>query len=83
VTRVCIDVDLEEIRTTDLIEELRRRRKLTKEDIMNLSPEGIVDILEELGCPQSIIKLVEDWARQPVADVHKLMRWNEACGTAS
>ena len=80
---VCIDIDLEEIRTSDLIAELRRRHKLERNDIINLSPEALIDILEELGCPQPIITLVEDWARQPVPDIHKLMSWKEACGVQS
>lgn len=80
---ICIDVDLDGVRTTDLIAELRRRHRLEKNDLINLSPEALVDILEELGCPQSIITLAEDWVRQPVVNIHKLMQWKESCGVQS
>ena len=76
---VCVDIDLEDVRTSDLIDELHRRRKLDKNDLMDMSPEGLIDMLEHLGCPQSLIKEIEAWARQPVPNIHKLMAWKEAC----
>ena len=78
-TGVYVEVDLSDITTSDLIDELHRRKKLGKNDLMDMSPEGLIDMLEHLGCPQPIIKEVETWARQPVANVHKLMQWKEAC----
>jgi len=75
----CIEVDLSEFRTGELIDELRRRHALTKEDLVELSPKAIVGILEEFGCPQSIIKQLEEWANQPVTTIHKLVAWKESC----
>jgi uncharacterized protein HemY len=76
---VCIDVDLGEFRTGELIDELRRRHALKREDLIELSPKAIVAMLEEFGCPQSIIKQLQEWANQPVVTIHKLVAWKEAC----
>jgi len=81
-TSVCIDVDLSEFRTGELIDELRRRHTLTKEDLVELSPKAIVGVLEEFGCPQPIIKQLEEWANQPVATINKLIVWKESCGVS-
>jgi uncharacterized protein HemY len=76
---VCIDVNISEFTTGELIEELRRRRTLTRQDLIELSPKAIVGILEEFGCPQVIIKQLQEWANQPVVTIHKLIAWKEAC----
>lgn len=78
----CIDVDLSEFRTGALIDELRHRHALTKEDLVELSPKAIVGILEEFGCSQLIIKQLVEWANQPVATIQKLIAWKESCGVS-
>lgn len=78
----CIEVDLSEFRTGELLNELRRRHKLTKEDLVELSPKEIVGILEEFGCPQPIIKQLVEWANQPVVTIQKLIAWKESCGVS-
>jgi len=78
-SQVCIDINLEDIRTVELIGALRHRHKLQKDDLINLSPCAIIDLLEEFDCPQSIIKELKEWAKQPVVTIHKLIAWKEAC----
>ena len=78
-SQVCIDINLEDIRTVELIGALRHRHKLQKDDLINLSPCAIIDLLEEFDCPQSIIKELKEWANQPVVTIHKLIAWKEAC----
>ena len=76
---VCVEVDLGDFQAGELIDELRRRHKLQRDDLIDLSPRAIIGILEEFGCPQSITKQLEEWANQPVATIHKLIAWKESC----
>lgn len=76
---ICVEVDLGDFRIGELIDELRRRHALQRDDIIDLSPRAIIGVLEEFGCPQSITKQLEEWADQPVATIHKLKAWKEAC----
>lgn len=76
---VCINVELCEFRTGELINELRRRHTLTKEDLFELSPKELVAMLEQFDCPQPIIKQLKEWATQPVVTIHSLIAWKEAC----
>lgn len=77
---VTVDVDLNQIDTGDLIEELRSRRAFHKEDIKHLDPWALIDQLKELGCPESIIGQLEEWDRLPVVGARELQQWKILCG---
>ena len=79
---VCVDVDISEFNTGELIDELRRRHCLTRDDLIDLSPKQLIRMLEEFSCPQSIIKQLDEWERQPVITIQKLMLWKESCGVS-
>jgi len=77
---VCVDIDLDQFTTGELINELRRQHSLTRDDLADLSPKEIIRMLEQFSCPDSIIKQLDEWANQPVVTVHKLIAWKESCG---
>jgi hypothetical protein len=77
---ICVEVDIGEFTTGELINELRHRHTLKRDDLVDLSPKAIIGMLEEFGCPQSIIKQLEEWERQPITDIRKLVAWKELCG---
>jgi hypothetical protein len=79
-SRICVEVDLGDFRTGEIIDELRRRHSLTRDQLIDLSPKEIIRMLEEFSCPESIIKQLEEWSNQPVVTIHKLIAWKEACG---
>jgi len=82
-SKICVEVDLGDFRTGELINELRRRHELRRDDIINLSPREIITLLQEFGCPASIINQLEEWANLPVATILKLVAWKEACADST
>lgn len=75
-----VNIDLDQIPTRDLIEELKSRRAFEKNEVVNMDSYELIEQLESLGCPQRIINQLEEWDREPVADVRKLREWEKSCG---
>lgn len=77
-----VSIELNQIPTSDLIEELKSRKAFEREEAIYLDAASLIDVLENIGCPQSIIRQLEEWNAQPVADIRKLQRWRETCGVS-
>lgn len=73
-------IELSQIPISDLIEELKSRKAFEKEEAIYLDVSSLIDVLEDMGCPKSIIVQLEGWNTQPVADIKKLAQWKELCG---
>lgn len=78
-----VSIDLSQIPLSDLIEELKSRKAFEREEAVYLDAASLIDVLEDIGCPKSIISQLEEWNAQPVVDIRKLQRWKETCGVAS
>ncbi len=61
-----VEVDLENVETTDLVAELKDRGD---------GLPAMIAALEDIGCPTAILEALRDWERQPVADKFKWDRW--------
>lgn len=84
---VTVDIDVSEVlreaSELDLLGELLRR-SLTKRErdlfLKCLSSRSISDLLTMFQVPSDLIKPIEDYFHQPIADLQALQRWNESCG---
>jgi len=70
---VCIDIDLEQVSTDELVEALNYRSK--NGDIRDLSLVGISDVLEIAGCPKEILEPLNDWLFQKCLTKEDLDKW--------
>ena len=73
-----ISIELGQIDTGDLIDELEHRKVPITSIITDMRVGGIIAKLNTHGCPQSIIEQLETWNRQPIADALKLKEWIES-----
>ena len=94
---VTVDIDLADICTSDLVDELKRRGRIfdfRRYEVSDLLEElasrvvqrfGEVNILlmalSDMGCPSDLIQPIEKWAAEPVATPLKLKEWIELCST--
>jgi len=79
--RVHVDaeVDLTQISTRDLMQELGTRDDCPSEQLAHWAIQGIITELAGRDCPTAILDSLEEWNRMPIADVLKLKRWCESC----
>ena len=74
-----VEIDLRDIDTSDLVQELHNR-KVSKDLYSDFSLGEIIRNLKALDCPSHIIEQVEAWSKEPLASPEKLIRWKELCG---
>jgi len=78
---VLAEVNLCDLDTEDLLDELKARNALPNEDELAVVNK-LIKRLRDLGCPQEIINQLEEWEREPIVDLFKLKVWKEACGVS-
>ncbi len=85
--RIEVDLDLYDVDTEDLVEELNHRadragagRELAKS--LMFSVEAVLMFLRSNNAPRSLIDAFEDWARTPALTITDLVRWKEWVGQA-
>ena len=90
-----VDIDLADICTSDLVDELKRRGRIfdfRRYEVSDLLEElasrvvqrfGEVNILimalRDVGCPFELTEPIEKWAAEPVATPLKLREWVNMC----
>lgn len=82
-----VDVDVTDVirdaSEYELIDELLTRSLSKRERDLFLtifSARSVAGLLRMFRVPEELIKPVEDYFNQPVADMQALQRWSEACG---
>ena len=79
---VDVTIDLAQVCTTDLLEELRQRQGFDKVELKSLSIYELIELLEEQGCPREIIQRLREWDDSPVCNAQMLKQWKEFCGVS-
>lgn len=70
-----VEIDLNQVATMDLIEELKSRRGPDKDELKVMDVWEVIDYLKDLGCPKNILDLLFEWERLPIANQEKLNSW--------
>lgn len=79
-----VEINLTDIDTTDLVDELKRRRNSKETDYLDdMTLAAAIRRLKALNCPETIIEQLEDWQRQPLSNLSTLQQWREACQVTS
>lgn len=76
---VPIWIDLSEVSTSELVEELKTRHGFSRHELYFLSADEIIDRLNDLGCPEEILSQLREWSSQPVVNKEKLENWVNWC----
>ena len=71
------DDAVERAKTTFLIKELQERSDWTYEDTPIFD---LIEALHHFGCPDDLIKQLEDWGNLPIANEEKLEKWVALAG---
>ena len=73
-----VEVNLHDIDTKYLIDELHTR-KVAKDVYADFTTDEIITQLKHLGCPENIVRQVEEWARLPINNLLMMKHWKELC----
>ena len=65
-----IDIDLEDVETEDLVEELSKRKVSA-----GIRLDTVIEMLQRERAPTALIELLKEWDRMPMADEHRLAAW--------
>lgn len=74
-----VSIDLDQIPTQDLIDELKARKGFNREELLSMEAYALIDQLEAIGCPAHIVTQLNEWDSQPVNDRKMLEAWKEQC----
>ncbi len=77
---VDVAVDLSDFDDEDLEEELKDRGKLLAKGKYEEVLEYIPAALADHGCPDALVKAVEEWVYAPVPTPIRLEEWKRAAG---
>ena len=75
-----VDIELSDIPTSDLLEELAFRKTYQKDwqtATQDLEIDDLLDIFKRMGCPEELLAPVREWARQPLVDAKRLEQWRQ------
>lgn len=67
---------LSEYSSAELLEELEGR---TDADWQAMGALELINALERMGCPESILTQLEHWDREPIVDKDTLTAWLALC----
>ena len=67
-----VDIDLEDVETEDLMEELSRRTVSA-----GIRLGMVIEMLQRERAPTALIETLREWDRVPVADEPRLAAWKK------